>query len=333
MPTLVHHKNGIFYLVYSEKGKRTWRSLRTRDRKTAYQLHLKAEDGITPNKMVTLRQAQTEFISYVSANLSPGATAVYRNLFRQFNKFLSDRLLAEVTPHDIDCYKISRREKVSPATVNHDLRHLRAFFNRLVLWEYLEKSPCQGIQDIKQVERIPLYLSKQELDKLLQYTKGTPIHGIILIGAMTGLRRGEILNLTWNDVDLNRGLLLVRSGITYRTKNGKIRMVPLNKTARCLLEGIQPAGEFIFPGDRGGPYNHDFLTHRFKKAILGCGLNPKLHFHSLRHTFASLLVQEGVPLYNVQRLLGHSSMRVTEIYAHLGQPELMTSVEKLELGT
>jgi integrase len=331
MATLIRNKSGIYYLVYSQNGKRVWRSLRTRERRTAYNLYLKEEQCPLNKGSKSLREAQADFLPYVVTNLAPGAVAVYRNVFSQLNKFLPDKHLAEITPRDIDMYKISRIKDVSPSTVNHDLRQIRAFFNRLKLWGYLEKNPCDGIKEIRGIEQIPLYLTKENLKKLLEHTKGTQLHDIILLAAMTGLRKGELLNMTWQDVDLGRGTLLIRSSVSYRTKAGKIRTIPINACARRLLEDMEKTSDLLFPGDRGGPYNHDFLTRRFKKAIRRCGLDPRLHFHSLRHTFASLLVQDGVPLYNVQRLLGHSSSRVTEIYAHLGHAELGSSVERLNI--
>jgi integrase len=265
MPTLVRHKSGIYYLVYSHEGKRVWRTLRTRDTRTAYEAYRK-EDGL-PNasSAITLPKAQEEFLAYVVTNLSKGALDVYRNAFSQFNKFLSDRLVREITPHDIDTYRVWWAKSVSTSTVNHDFRQLKAIFNKLVLWGYLQKNPCQRMKEIRQIERIPLFLSKEDHAKLLEFTKGAELHDIILLGAMTGLRKGELLNLTWNDVDLVHGTLIVRSSITYRTKCGKIRSLPLNKTARNLLEHLVRRSERLFPGDKGGEYNHDLLSRRFKK--------------------------------------------------------------------
>jgi hypothetical protein len=106
----------------------------------------------------------------------------------------------------------------------------------------------------------------------------------------------------------------------------------MNSTVKSLLEGMSNRTGYLFPGDRGGKYNGNFTSQRFRKAIKDCGLDKRLHFHSLRHTFASLLVKEGISLYHVQKLLGHSSPRVTEIYAHLGGAELFGSVETLALN-
>jgi len=329
MPTLVHHKNGFFYLVYCHKGKRIWRSLRTRDRREAYRIYLNEDDSKRANRWITLRQAQKEFMSYVETDLSRSSYDLYKNLFSQVNKFFTDRRISDMSPRDIDLYKAHRIRTVSPSSINMDLRHLRAFFNRLVLWKYLDENPCNGIKEIRTAEATRPFLSKEDLHKLLDHTRGTELHDIILFGAMTGLRKGEILNLTWRDVDLERGTIIVQSSVSYHVKGGKLRMVPLNSTVKKLLEDMPRISVHVFPGDRGGKYNIDFVSKRFKRAVLDCELNPALHFHSLRHTFASLLVQDGVPLYHIQKLLGHSSARVTEIYAHLGHGELFGSVERL----
>lgn len=167
---------------------------------------------------------------------------------------------------------------------------------------------------------------------MLAHTKGTQLHDIILLTVMTGLRWGELLGLTWEDVDLKQGTLLIHSTIGHRTKGGKIRLIPMNTAVRELFRRIPKTDGAIFTGERGGWKKGAFVGRILKKAIKGCGLDPKLHFHSLRHTFASVLVKEGVSIYRVQRLLGHSSPRVTEIYAHLGTSELSGSVEKLAIA-
>lgn len=148
---------------------------------------------------------------------------------------------------------------------------------------------------------------------------------------MTGLRRGEIVNLLWQDIDLQRETILVRSSEDYQTKSGKIRLIPMNSTVQQLLQRLPRISSFVFPAKRGGMINGNFLRRKFKSAVRNCGLDPRLHFHSLRHTFASLLVQSGISLYHVQKLLGHSSPRVTEMYAHLGGAELRSSVEELSI--
>lgn len=252
MSTLIRHKSGVFYLISSIDGKRVWRSLRTRDKREAYQLFLRDESSPPSTKTLTLIEAQEEYMEYVRVNLSRGSIDIYRNVFSQFNKFMSNRPITEITPRDIDLYKSHRISMVSPNSVNHDLRTLRAFFNRLLIWQLVAKNPCTGIKDIKLVETTRPFLSAADLNALLQHTKGTSIHEIISFAAMTGLRRGELLNLTWKDVDLERGTILVRSSISYRTKSGKVRAVPLNSASRKILSEVEKTSDYIFPGDRGG---------------------------------------------------------------------------------
>lgn len=330
MPSLVRYKNGMFYIVSSIGGKRVWRSLRTRDRREAYTLYL-AEDSPAKEepKTVSLQEAHDQYLAYVRTNFSPKTVRVYQNIFSRFNEFIKTKPLREISTRDLDLYKCDRISKVSANTVNHELRGLRAFFNRLVLWNILEKSPCQEVRNIRVVDTTRPYLTKEDLQKLLDHTKGTQLHDIILFGAMTGMRRGEIVNLTWEDIDWQHQSIVIRSSLSYQTKGGKIRLVPMNSTVKALLEGMTNRTGYLFPGDRGGKYNGNFTSQRFRMAIRDCGLDKRLHFHSLRHTFASLLVKEGISLYHVQKLLGHSSPRVTEIYAHLGGAELFGSVETL----
>jgi len=329
MPSLIRHKNGFFYIVTALNGKRVWRSLHTRDRREAYEIYLSQTPDKRGAQTPTLSHAQEQYIEYVRTNFSPTTVEVYHTVFKNFNSFIGTRPLEDISTRDIDLYKTHRINLVSANTVNHELRGLRAFFNRLVVWKMLNGNPCQGVKSIRIAEVIRPYLSKEELQKLLDHTAGTQMHDIILLAAMTGLRRGELINLTWQDIDLAKGTILVRSSLSYQTKGGKIRLVPMNSTVRTMLESMEKREGYLFPGDRGGKYNGDHLGRRFKSTIRRCGLNPKLHFHSLRHTFASLLVKEGVSLYHVQRLLGHSSPRVTEIYSHLGSTELYGSVEIL----
>jgi integrase len=332
MGSLIRHKSGVYYSVTSINGKRVWRTLGTKNRMEAYRKFLsESKREVKKPKSLSLTDAQAQYLDYVRTNFSARTVSVYENVYTIFNRFIGEAELSEISTRDIDLYKATRIKNVSANTVNHDLRSLKAFFNRLVIWKMIESNPCNGIKTIRVVDTIRPYLSKEDLTKLLAHTKGTQLHDIILLAAMTGLRRGELLALTWEDVDLKQGTLLVHSTIGHQTKGGKIRLIPMNTAVRDLLEKMPKTEGVIFTGERGGWKKGDFVAKCFKKACKDCGLDSRLHFHSLRHTFASLLVKEGVSLYHVQRLLGHSSSRVTEIYAHLGTTELSGSVEKLAM--
>jgi hypothetical protein len=120
MSTLIRHRSGTYYLVLSRSGKRVWRSLHTRDRKTAYQIFLKHEQQPEEKQGLTLIKAQDLFIPFVETNFSRGALAVYRNIFSQFNKQVSNRQLSDIAPRGIiatwrEIAAILKKQKEDPS--------------------------------------------------------------------------------------------------------------------------------------------------------------------------------------------------------------------------
>ncbi|MEX2191581.1 MAG: site-specific integrase, partial [Bacteroidota bacterium] len=138
-------------------------------------------------------------------------------------------------------------------------------------------------------------------------------------------------NLKWKDVDLERRLIRVSNSETFTTKTGKTRTVPMNERVYVLLKdrNTHMHEEHVFTFE-GKPIRPDFLSRKFRFCIRKSGLPRALHFHSLRHTFATWLVQGSVSIYEVQKLLGHSSLAVTQIYSHLAASELHNAVNKLD---
>ena len=152
---------------------------------------------------------------------------------------------------------------------------------------------------------------------------------LVIFAVNTGLRQGELLSLQFRQVNFsNRTIVLDNQ--THITKSKRIRSVPLNETAFNIIQK-RNNGKFqnVFTLRESG-IKQDWIVHNFKKYVLKARINPKLHFHSLRHTFASWLVQGGVSIYHVSKLLGHSDVKITGIYSHLRQEDLLNSVQILE---
>jgi integrase len=341
MATLIKHNTGIYHIIYCINGKRTWRSLHTRDSKLAYTRFLECEKTGPSSKMIfkdientnnlqskkiSLKQAIDEYAEHVRVNCTVNTQKDYTSIFRLLTRFFgADKPVADITTRDIERYKNDKYDrKKSPHTINHDLRSFKAFFNKMVFWEILEKNPCKGIKPLRTDDTIRPYLSREELQTVLEHTKGTQLHDIILFAVLTGLRLGEIVHLNWDDILLDKRKIIIKSNGNFRTKSGKMRTIPISSTLLDLLNSRSNKEGLLF-----GQIRTEYVSKQFKKAIRDCGLSDKLHFHSLRHTFGSYLVESGVSLFHVQQLLGHSSPWVTQIYAHLGTNELMGSVEKL----
>jgi site-specific recombinase XerD len=148
------------------------------------------------------------------------------------------------------------------------------------------------------------------------------------------MRLSEILNLKWSHVDLtNRKISLVNSS-TFSTKNKKDRHIPINTKLCAIISSRLPKirtlnDEYLFTKCTGIKYNGDFISKQFKKSVRAAGLNDNIHFHSLRHSTASNLVQRGVSIYVVKELLGHEDIKTTQIYSHLKTEDLSNAVNLL----
>jgi integrase len=132
----------------------------------------------------------------------------------------------------------------------------------------------------------------------------------------TGLRRNEALDLRWRDVDFEKGVIYIA-----KTKDREMRIVPMNKHAHMILAELGPS---LFTG-----LNSNLVTHKFRKAADAAGLDG-FKLHSLRHSFASALVAAGVDIYTVSKLLGHSDLKTTMVYAKVGVGTMQAAVDVLQ---
>lgn len=180
---------------------------------------------------------------------------------------------------------------------------------------------------VKQTHNV--YLSPAEVQCLcraLQESANPDLSDIINLILVTGARKNEVLQLRWSYLDPNLGFWTVP-----QSKNGKPRQIQLAESAVQLLKKRQRFGEnspFVFPNPETGRA-YRCIHHSWDKARKAAGL-PDLRIHDLRHSYASALVNAGVPLYDVQHLLGHSSIRTTQRYAHLSRERLSSSAKLID---
>ena len=151
---------------------------------------------------------------------------------------------------------------------------------------------------------------------------------MILFALNTGMRMGEIRELTWEGVDLFRKTVTV-----FRSKNGERRTIPINSVVLDVLKSKAKVrsvkSDYVFPSDTYTLLDDSHLRRAFRGAMKLCRIE-NFHFHDLRHTFATRLVQSGIDLYKVQCLLGHKSPIMTQRYAHHYPESLREGVEMLE---
>ena len=146
----------------------------------------------------------------------------------------------------------------------------------------------------------------------------------------TGLRRDELIHLTWADIDFKNKVLSVQAKDGWHPKDYEVRHIPMtDRLIKVLQAHPKRDGSYIFRNGGGHILDGNVLSRDFRVLFRRCGIK-NASVHILRHTFARHLVMNGADIYTVQKLLGHSSIKTTEIYAHLAPDYLRSAIQKLE---
>jgi integrase len=180
------------------------------------------------------------------------------------------------------------------------------------------------------------FMSRDEAKRLLDSLrpKSTEVHNMTLLSIYCGLRAGEIFSLTWGDVDLVHGFVTMRD-----TKSGKTRTLHMSTSVKEMFAGMRPGrkSDLVFPGKNGKQRRQ--MSKTFDRTIKELGFNDgiadrrqKITFHTCRHTCASWLVQAGISLYTVKKIMGHSTITLTERYSHLAPSAFRQAAEAIERG-
>jgi integrase len=340
---LYKRKNGIYYIGYRVDGRRKWKSTGEENKSEALKALTHFEELLKGKTVcAALSKFIATFLPFGSATYSKCTVDFYEQSLNRLVSLVGDLPLSSLTMQHLDRYKVNRMKDkakhmehaVSAATINRELQALRAAMYTAVRWKLVSQNPFAKIQFVPIPEATPTYFSKEAFQTLLKSISEEWLRDMLIFGALTGMRRGEIVNLQWKDIDLDNKVIYVQSSPTFKTKNGKRRIIPMNNLVYSLLKAKaekKELTEYVFTKEGKGILD-DYASKKLKKYVRKqFGDDCKLHFHSLRHTFATWLVQGRVNIYEVQKLLGHSSVKVTEIYSHLAASELHSSVNKIQL--
>jgi len=221
-----------------------------------------------------------------------------------------DLLLSKISPHHIEEYKKSRLDdRINPSTINRELACLKHMFTIAERFGKFEgKNPVKEVNFLQERKRIMKILNKDEIGRLVDAAIG-PIKPIIIMALNTAMRKGEILDLRWNDIDFIEHYIYLK-----KTKSNVMRKVPMNSIVSGMLKKIKREDDYVFTNPATGLRYSD-IFHPFKAACEKAKIRD-LRFHDLRHTAASLMVMGGVDLVTVKEILGHSTIEMTMRYAH-----------------
>jgi site-specific recombinase XerD len=328
-------RNDVWYIIYSDSGRMRWKSTGKKMKSDALTVLTKFKEYLTEKTTSILLSAFIEqFKTMQVHSLRPSTiNRVYQPAFISFKTVCGDKLLNEYMLKDVETFKANRMATCRATTVNIEFRTLRAAFNLAVEWQLIKENPFLSSSTIKTAEQIPVYLSGEDFKKLLNKTTEQVLKDIFVFAVLTGMRVGEITNLKWQDVDLHRRQITVSNSKTFQTKSGKCRVIPIGEDVyRVLLRRstVNDNSSFVF-NKNSYQLLSNYVSKKFKAYCKIAGLNEAIHFHSLRHTYATWLVQSGVNIYQVQKLLGHSDTKTTQIYSHLAASELHSAVNKISI--
>ncbi|MCJ8290005.1 MAG: site-specific integrase [Crocinitomicaceae bacterium] len=297
--------------------------------KTLEQVKLKAP---TLPKFLSINESSiNSFIDYMrSLRYSENTVKSYADSLKLLIRFHQNRQLKEFTLENIQEFN-----KDYILKYNYSVSFQNQFINALKLFYKSNKESMVEIEDLERpfsARKLPVILSLKEVERLINQIVNLKHRTMIAVIYSCGLRRGELINLRVDDIDSERMLIHIKGG-----KGKKDRMVPLSDKTLIILRNYARAyrpNDLIFTGSAGGFYSGSSLQSVFKSAKIKANITKPATLHTLRHSFATHLLESGVNLRYIQDVLGHSSSKTTEIYTHVSSEELkkiISPIEKLNI--
>ena len=296
------------------------------------------------------------------------AVATYSSYAAMINKPIGpyfrqrNLTLRELEARHLQMFYSEMLRKVKPNTVIHYHAIIHSALKYAVKTDMLVQNVADKVDRPKKNSFQPVFLSAEEMQKMFEALRGTKLELPVLVAAFYGFRRGEVLGLKWDAIDFERGTISVIRTVTTITVDGKqteieqqsaktkssLRTLPLIGSFREYFLQVKEAQElnkqvcgncynyeydgFVFVDELGERMRVEYLTNAFPKFLESHGLR-RMRFHDLRHSCASLLLANGVPLKHIQEWLGHSDFTTTaNIYAHLDYKSKITSAQAMEAG-
>jgi len=334
---LIRIKNGTYYVQFIDPNTNLKRriSTGTKSKAEALKFFKNFDSGLTNQKdVLKISRFRDEYLKYLINNRSPKYIKSIKLSFRQLLIYCKDISLEDLDARLLDQF-ISKKFSTSPAAALLYFRTLKAAFSKAVVWGYIHENPLKKIKSPRLKKSLPVFISKSELELILDKTKTIMLKDLFTTAFFSGMRLGEIVNLVWECVDFKRRVIIVKNINGFVTKNKKERIIPMNSTLETLLidrfskTNNVDNNNYIFYRVIGIKLNEDYASKKFKVAVREAGLSDNIHFHTLRHSFASSLAQKGVSLFVIKELLGHEDIKTTQIYSHLQTENLTDAVNLL----
>lgn len=299
--------------------------------------------GLRTGKMLTINTLLPEWLfNTKKQELKPNTFEKYEGLYRNHikNNIIANYDIKDITTMNIQKFYNKLSEKHSPQKVKSIHKFLHLFFAYCLSEGYIIKNPCTNItlpkkestiDDILTEKNNIDFFTEEEIPELLKLFEKSIYKDIVIFALATGMRQGEILGLQWKDVDFKNRLINVRHNLTNiaifegqkkigyknvlstpKSKNS-VRSIPMNETVYNMLSSKERKNEMVFPSGRNKYIESKNLLRQWMDYLKKSNLRYR-KFHDLRHTFATLMLSKGCDLITLKEIMGHSSVKITEIY-------------------
>ena len=359
----IYQRKKVWYLDVRVKGRRLRK--RVGKNKRVAELALRdAEVKIERQEFgfdkqdISIDQLIIRFLEYSRTNHRSSTTKRYRAVANHFVRYLSEKrpdinFASQISIEVMEGYKSYRKDSwVNPngklvrskedisshtrkgaraRTINLEVDGIKTFLNLAVEWGFLKHNPISKMKSLKEDDRKPTrFLTIEECQRLLDATP-SDLYPAFFTFLHTGVRKAELENLQWCDIDFKTRQLQIRSKPDWNPKSGE-RKIPISDALYRVLKGLKKKtsleSDYVFSTKYSG-HSHNRLRRELIKIAKKAELEGITKLHTLRHTFASQLVMSGVDLPTVMKLMGHSDIQTTMIYAHLAPDHLADAVNKL----
>ncbi|MBX3007684.1 MAG: tyrosine-type recombinase/integrase [Melioribacteraceae bacterium] len=338
-------KSRFYQIVYFVDGKRKTHSTKKTTAKEAWkyldefqnsllnQRSKEISDQDEKKNFPTIAQFKNEYLDYVRLTKSKNYINSIDLSFKMFESCCGEISLRDIDTRIIDKFITTTFARTQRGAHQY-YRTLKAAFNKALEWNYLETNAFNKVKFPKLNKTFPAFITEDELQLILLNTPYQHLRDIFTTAFYTGLRLGELINMEWNWIDFLQNQITIKCTKVFSTKSKKERIVPMSSKVKEFLSQryklVNPlSNDFVFCRIKGIKLHDETISKQFKTIARKLKLNEKVHFHSLRHSFASLLAQKGVSLYIIKELLGHEDLATTQIYSHLQQQNLKDAVNLL----
>lgn len=342
------------------------------NKKKAEEELVRIRSTFVPPVVVQELSSDMLFADYLEQWLDIAKTRVKTTTFSSYNEMTKRTIapyfrqkgisLRDLEARHIQQFYTEKLKEVKPNSVIHYHAVIYSALKYAMKTDMVPQNVAMKVDRPRKNSFQPTFLDAEEMQKLFEAVKGSRIELPVLVAAFYGLRRGEVLGLKWDAIDFKRGTITIKRTVTQATIDGKtqlieqdsaktkssLRTLPLVGSFREYFEKVKEAQElnkkvcgdcynykydgYVFVNELGDIMKPDYLTSYFPQYLQKHGLQ-RMRFHDLRHSCASLLLANGVPLKQIQEWLGHSDFSTTaNIYAHLDYKSKISSAQAMEKG-